>query len=140
MEKSNGFLKIAGILMIIGGVFTILFSILAVIGVGALAATLSQEVDMGMLIAASVLGIISGIISLIAGILGAKNANKPEKAKTCIIYGGLTVLLSVLGSILNVVGGSQFSVVGLITGLIVPALYLIGAFQNNKRADSAHAV
>ena len=139
MEKSNAFLKVAGILMIIGGVFTIIFSILAVVGVGALAATLGTEVDMGLLMVSSILGLISGIVSFIAGIMGTKNANKPEKAMACIVFGGLTVLLSVLGTILNVVGGSQFNVVGLITGLLVPALYLVGAFQNKKRAGSVQA-
>ena len=139
MQKSNGFLKVAGILMIIGGVFTIIFSILAVIGVGALAASLGAEVDMGLVMVSAILGLISGIVSFIAGIMGTKNANKPEKAMTCIVFGGLTVLLSVLGSILNVVAGSQFSVVGLITGLLVPALYLIGAFQNKKSANSVQA-
>ena len=139
MEKSNGFLKVTGILMIIGGVFTIIFSILAVVGVGALAATLGTEADLGLLMVSSIIGLISGVVSLIAGITGAKNANKPEKATACIAFGCLTVLLSILGSILNVVGGNQFSVLGLITGLIVPALYLVGAFQNKKRADITKA-
>ena len=139
MEKSNGFLKVTGILMIIGGVFTIIFSILAVVGVGALAATLGTEADLGLLMVSSIIGLISGVVSLIAGITGAKNANKPEKATACIAFGCLTVLLSILGSILNVVGGNQFSVLGLITGLIVPALYLVGAFQNKKRAGITKA-
>ncbi len=139
MEKSNGFLKVTGILMIIGGVFTIIFSILAVVGVGALAATLGTEADLGLLMVSSIIGLISGVVSLIAGITGAKNANKPEKATACIAFGCLTVLLSILGTILNVVGGNQFSVLGLITGLIVPALYLVGAFQNKKRAGITKA-
>ena len=139
MEKSNGFLKVTGILMIIGGVFTIVFSILAVVGVGALAATLGTEADLGLLMVSSIIGLISGVVSLIAGITGAKNANKPEKATACIAFGCLTVLLSILGTILNVVGGNQFSVLGLITGLIVPALYLVGAFQNKKRAGITKA-
>ena len=139
MEKSNGFLKVAGILMIIGGVFSIIFGVLAVIGVGALAAAYGAEINMGLLMVAWMLGLVSGLVSLIAGIIGAKNANKPEKAMTCIVFGGLTVLLSILGSILNVAAGSQFSVAGLITGLVVPALYLIGAFQNKNRADAAKA-
>lgn len=139
MEKSNAFLKVSGILMIIGGVLSIIISILAVIGASALAAALGSEAIMGLLVVASILCLVSGVVSLIAGIVGAKNANKPEKAMTCIIFGILTVLLSVLGSILSVVGGGQINVVGLITGLIVPVLYLIGAFQNKKRAEGAQA-
>ena len=139
MEKSNGFLKVAGILMIIGGVFSLIIGLLAIIGTSALAATLGAEAAVGLLMVASILGLVSGVISLIAGIVGTKNANKPEKAMTCIVFGGLTVLLSLLGSVLNVAAGSQFNVVGLITGLIVPALYLVGAFQNKKRAAAAEA-
>lgn len=139
MEKSNSFLKVSGILMIIGGVLSIIISILAVIGASALAAALGSEAIMGLLVVSSLLSLVSGVVSLIAGIVGAKNANKPEKAMTCIIFGILTVLLSVLGSILSVVAGGKFSAFGLITGLIVPVLYLIGAFQNKKRAEGAQA-
>jgi hypothetical protein len=136
-RRSNGFLKVTGILMIIGGGIGIIVGLIAVVGVSALAAVLGSEANMGMLVVAAIFALLSAIISLVAGILGVANAAKPEKAKTCIVFGILTAVFSVLGNVLTVAGGGDFSVVSLIIGLILPVLYLIGAFQNNSRAVAA---
>jgi len=131
-RKSNMFLKVTGILMIIGGSISIIFGIIAVIGVGALVAILGAEANAGLLVVSAILVLVSAVVSLIAGIIGVKNAAKPEKAQTCIIYGVLTAVLAVLGNVLSVAGGSSFNMMGLLTGLVLPALYLVGAFQNKK--------
>lgn len=136
-KKSNGFLKVAGILMIIGGGLGIILGIIAVLGVGLLAAALGAEASLGLLTFAAVLSLIGSVVSLIAGILGVANAAKPEKATVCIVFGILTAVLSVLGNVLTAAAGGSFSVVNLILGLVLPALYLIGAFQNKKRAVAA---
>ncbi|NLC65808.1 MAG: hypothetical protein GX752_02550 [Clostridium sp.] len=137
MEKeSNKFLKVTGILMIIGGAFGIIVGIIAVLGVGVLALALGAEANMGLLMAGSVLVLISAVVSLIAGIIGVKNAAVPEKAKTCIIFGIMTAVFAVLGSTLSVIGGQKFNVASLIIGLGLPALYLIGAFQNKNLGDT----
>ena len=138
--KSNKFLKVTGILMIISGGLGIIFGLIAVLGAGVVAAVaneigLGQEINLSILIFASVLSLISGIVSLIAGILGVKNAAKPEKATVCIVFGILTAVLSVLGNVLTVVAGSNFSPVNLVLGLVVPVLYLIGAFQNKNQSN-----
>ena len=133
-SKSNRFLKVAGILMIIGGSISTIFGIIAVIGVGALAILVGSEANLGLLTLGAVLILVSAVVSLVAGIVGVKNASKPEKAKICIIFGILTVALSVLGNIFNVVGGTEFSVSGLVTGLALPVIYLVGAYQNMKLA------
>ena len=132
--QSNKFLKVTGILMIIGGAVGIIFGLIAVIGVGALVALLGTDANGGLLMFAAVLALVSAIVSLIAGIIGVANAAKPEKAMVCIVFGVLTVALSVLGNVLTIVGGGSFNGVGLVTGLVVPVLYLIGAFQNKSKA------
>lgn len=135
-RKSNKFLKVTGILMIISGALGIILGILAVVGVGAYVAAYGgdAEIGVGMLMSAAILTLISSAVSLVAGILGVANAAKPEKAMVCIVFGILTVVLAVLGNILTIAGGSDFSVLNLITGLILPVLYLIGAFQSKKEA------
>lgn len=135
--KSNQFLKVTGILMIIGGGISVILGLIAVIGVAALAALLGGEANSGLLTLSAILTLLSGVVSLIAGILGVKNAAVLAKAQLLIIFGIVTAGLSVLGNILNVVGGSSFSPVNLAIGLVLPALYLIGAFQNKKLADSS---
>ena len=132
--QSNKFLKVTGILMIISGGISIIVSIIAVLGVGVLAAALGGDGSLTLLMLAAVLALISAVISLVAGILGVKNAAKPEKAMVCIVFGILTAVLSVLGNVLTVAGGGSFSIPSLLLGLVIPVLYLIGAFQNKQRA------
>lgn len=133
--ESNKFLKITGIFMIIGGGISLIVGLLAVAAVGVLAAALGSEASLGLLLLAAVLALVSAVVSLVAGILGVKNAARPEKAVVCIVFGILTAVFSVLGNVLTVAGGGDFSVLNLLTGLLLPILYLVGAFQNKSRLD-----
>ncbi len=130
--KGHKFLKVTGILMIIGGAFGIIAGIVAILGVSGLAALVGSAAGTGILYMASILCLVSGIVQLIAGIMGVKNCEKPEMAQKCIVWGAIVAALSILGNILNVVAGSGFSVTSLITGLILPALYIYGACLNKK--------
>ena len=129
MEQSNttgsGFLKVTGILMIIGGAIVIL-------GIEALAYITDGEMVTGLLYAAGVLTLVSAVAELIAGIVGVKNCKKPEKAGSCIVWGIIVAVLCVAGCILTAVGGSAFPVFSLILGLVLPALFIIGAIMNKK--------
>ncbi len=136
-RKSNGFLKVTGILMIIGGGLGLILGIIAVLGVGLLAAALGAEAALGLLTFAAILALVGSVVSLVAGIIGVANAAKPEKATVCIVFGILAAVLSVLGNVLTVAGGGNFSAMSLIIGLVLPVLYLIGAFQNKKRVVAA---
>lgn len=125
--KGAKFLKVTGILMIIGGALSIILGIVAIIGVAALALL---GANAGMLYVAAIVALVGAIAQLIAGIVGCKNAKKPEKAVKCLVWGIIVAVLSVLGNILTAVGGGDFSVVGLLTGLVIPVLYIIGAIKN----------
>lgn len=130
--KGHKFLKVTGILMIIGGAFGIIAGIVAILGVSGLAALAGSAAGTGMLYLASFLCLASGIVQLIAGVMGVKNCEKPEMAQKCIIWGAIVAALSVLGNILNAVAGSSFNVTSLMIGLILPALYIYGAYLNKK--------
>ena len=132
--KSNMLLKVSGILMIIGGSISLIIGIIAVLGVGALAIILGSEANTGMLMLGAVMLLVGAVITFIAGILGVKNAAKPEKAMSCIVFGALAAIVSILSNILTVVGGGAFSVPSLLTGLLLPVIYLAGAFMNKKSA------
>ncbi len=131
-RKKNTILLVTGILLIIGGAIGLVSSIIAVLGARVAAVIFADQKGVGLLVFAAVLLLISAIVSLITGILGVVNADKPAKANVLIIFGILTALFSVLGNILTVAGGGTFSVLSLITGLAVPVLFLVGAFQNKK--------
>ena len=130
--KGQKFLKVTGILMIIGAALSILFGVI-IGGVGALIAKFAGASTLGF---AFYLGLattlVGGIIQLIAGINGVKHCNKPENAKKCITWGIIVIALCVISNILTVVGGGEFSIVNLLTGLVIPVLYLVGGIQNKK--------
>lgn len=128
--EGRKFLKITGILMIIGGAFGIIGGIVAMIGAGALAAVL--ETSAGGLMLASVLILASAVFQLIAGIMGVKNCDKPEKAQSCLVIGIIVAILSVAGNVISNVLGSDFNVFNYATGLIIPILYIIGAAKNKE--------
>ena len=130
--KGRKFLKVTGILMIIGGAFGIIGGIVAMIGAGALAAVL--ETSAGGLMLASVLILASAVFQLIAGIMGVKNCDKPEKAQSCIVIGVIVAILSVAGNVISNVLGSDFNIINYATGLIIPVLYIIGAVKNKEPA------
>lgn len=79
--NGHKFLKVTGILMIIGGALSAILGIVAVLGVAALAYIASAQTEAGMLYASTILLLISGVVELIAGIIGVINAEKPQKAK-----------------------------------------------------------
>ena len=130
--KGRMFLKVTGILMIIGGAFGIIGGIVAMIGAGALAAVL--ETSAGGLMLASALILASAVFQLIAGIMGVKNCDKPEKAQSCIVIGVIVAILSVAGNVISNLLGSDFNIINYATGLIIPVLYIIGAVKNKEPA------
>ena len=106
--KGRKFLKVTGILMIIGGAFGIIGGIVAMIGAGALAAVL--ETSAGGLMLASALILASAVFQLIAGIMGVKNCDKPEKAQSCLVMGVIVAILSVAGNVISNILGSSFNI------------------------------
>ena len=130
--KGRKFLKVTGILMIIGAAFGIIGGIIAMIGVGALAAVLETSA-VGLMLA-SVLVLASAVFQLIAGIMGVKNCDKPEKAQTCLVMGIIVAILSVAGNVISNVLGSDFNAFNYATGLVIPVLYIIGAVKNKELA------
>ena len=130
--KGSKFLKVTGILIIVFGALALILSIVAAIG---LAALVALELNTWQYTAAVILMLVGSIFELIAGIVGVKNCNKPEKAGTCMVWGIIVIALSVLSNVLTLVGNpDNFSIVNLLTGLVIPVLYLIGAVMNKKAA------
>lgn len=132
--KGKNYLKVTGILMIIGGCIGIIGGIIALISVGALATLL--ETSMGSLMLGSLLVLISSIIQLFAGIMGVRDCARPEKAQNCIVIGAMAAVLSVVGNLISVAAGNGFNVMNMITGLILPVLYIVGAMLNKKDSNN----
>ena len=127
--KGASFLKVTGILMIIGGGISLIVAIVALLGIAALAVLGASS---GMLYAAGALTLISAVAELVGGIIGVVNAKRAEKAGLCMAWGIIVAVLCVAGCILTVVGGSAFPWFSLILGLVLPVLFIIGAAKNKQ--------
>ena len=130
--KGHKFLKVTGILMIIAAVFSIIAGVL-VGGLGVLAAGLGAESGLTFPYwAALFLTLVGGICQMIAGIKGIKHSKRSEKAGKLIAWGVIVAVFSILSIVMDLSNGGDFSIVSVVTGVAVPALYIIGAVLNAK--------
>lgn len=124
------FLKVTGILMIIFGSIALIIAIMALLGLGVLEAI---GAPMGLLWASGIIALLGAVAEFVAGIIGVVNWNKPNKANTCIGWGITVAAMCVISNIFTLIGYPEnFNVFSLLTGLVIPVLYLIGAFKNKK--------
>lgn len=124
------FLKVTGILMIIFGSIALIIAIMALLGLGVLEAI---GAPMGLLWASGIIALLGAVAEFVAGIIGVVNWNKPNKANTCIGWGIAVAAMCVVSNIFTLIGYPEnFNVFSLLTGLVIPVLYLIGAFKNKK--------
>ena len=112
-------LKIISILQIIAGLF--------VAGAGALTAALFAAGDTSvgstveMVALSVVLFVLEGALAIISGALGLRAARGPEKSMLAVIWGGLTLAISVFSLVTE--GVQQ------IVSCIIPLLYFIFAMN-----------
>jgi len=136
--KGHKFLKVTGILMIIAAVFSIIAGVF-VGGLGALAAGLGAASGLTFAYwAALFLVLVGGICQLIAGIKGIKHSKRSEKAGKLIAWGVIVAVFSILSIVMDLSNGGDFSIVSVVTGVAVPALYILGAALNAK-ADAPYS-
>ena len=114
--KGQKILKVTSILMIIGGVIAVVTGILAILGISALAALSGSTEGIGLLYAS-------------AGIKGIGACSDSQKAASCIKWGIIIAILTIISIIIGLVGGGTFSITSLVLNLLLPGLYVYGAMQ-----------
>ena len=136
--KGHVFLKVTGILMIIAAAFSIIVGVLLA-GISARAAGLGAASGLKFTFwAALFLTLVGGICQLIAGIKGIKHSKRSEKAGKLIAWGVIVAVFSILSIVLDLSNGGDFSIISVVTGVAVPALYILGAALNAK-ADAPYS-
>lgn len=133
-QSASKMLKVTGILSIIFGAFSILGSLVLLftsVLVGAATSALTDSSTAaavgGILVFAVIIALVASVAEFVAGILGVVNANKPEKANICFIFGIINVVVGVLSIILSI-SSSSFSFWSIISALALPVLYTIAAY------------
>lgn len=123
--KGSTFLKVTGILMIVFGAIALIVSIIAILGIAALAAFNDGTYDMTMLYVGGVFALISAVAEFVAGIIGVINAKLPHKANTCIVWGVVVAVMCIAGEIISMIGGSQFSMYSLLSAVLLSLYFTL---------------
>ncbi|MFR3143313.1 MAG: hypothetical protein ACLTOT_03685 [Eubacterium callanderi] len=130
--KGKTYLKVTGILLLIGGILGVLCYGLLTLLLGV--ALVDQGAGSGAIpvTAIVVVYVIASIIQLVAGVMGIKGCNKSSKADGCFKIGIVVLIISILAAIVNMAGaGFTFSgILYALLGLVVPGLYIYGAKLN----------
>ena len=150
MENSSKLLKVIGILKIVFGSIFILVSLIGMLGVAVIAEVIDEMANdlaalgidpglfsnTGYLMTSLLILLVIAVLMLIAGIVGVKSYTKPEKANVCIVFGVLVALGVVFSSVHDVIsaGFGATTVVNIVIVLVLPVLYLLGAFKLKKLA------
>lgn len=132
--KGKKLLKFCGVLFTIEGIIGIIsYGLLTLVFS---ATTIFGKVDGGFAVTAiAVLYLIASVDSLIAGIAGIKKAAGKGSAAKCLAWGIINLIMTFAGTVWSLVGGG----IGGITlshvlftsiGLIIPSLYIAGAYMN----------
>lgn len=137
--KGKTYLKVTGILLLIGGILGVLCYGLLTLLLGV--ALVDQGTGSGAIpvTAIVVVYVIASIIQLIAGVMGIKGCNKSSKADGCFKIGIVVLIISILAAIVNMAGaGFTFSgILYALLGLVVPGLYIYGAKLNRDSLPMA---
>ena len=151
MAQGKTFLKVTGILMIIGGAISTIVALIAIFGsavineVGAELGEAEAEIvsELGsnvataigsVLMTASIIWLVSAVLELVAGIIGCANANKPEKAVLCMVFGIIVAVIAIVSIVMSIINGAGIVdvIVSIICSLVIPVLYIIGAIKNKE--------
>ncbi|MBR6825746.1 MAG: hypothetical protein IKM59_04280 [Oscillospiraceae bacterium] len=122
--KQNTFLKVMAIIMLIGGILGAIVSLIGIAGVAVLALAGANSTLLYLSVAIAVLG---AVLQIIAGGKGLGAAKNPAKIPGCIKIGVVVIVVSILSTVVSLIGGGEFKITNLITSLIVPVLYTVAA-------------
>ena len=133
--KGQVALKITSILMIIGGVIATIAGVAAIFGVNALVALAGTVKNIGLLYASAIIVTAASVVEFIAGIEGIGACSAPTKAASCVKWGVVIAILTIISIITGLIGGGKFSIVSLVLNLLLPGLYIYGAMQIKNGAN-----
>ena len=122
--KQNTFLKVMAIIMLVGGILGAIVSLIGIAGVAVLALAGANSALLYLSVAIAVLG---AVLQIVAGGKGIGAAKNPAKIPGCVKIGIVVIVVSILSTVISLIGGGEFKIMNLITSLIVPVLYTVAA-------------
>lgn len=141
MKKESPVLKYTSILLIVLGAVEAAVSIRGFFDIPALheaAIELQLANPVPVLIASGIFSLLIALAELTAGILGYLYRARPKKAGACIPCGIIVLSLTVLFNLYVLFFyPAGFSALSLPAGLILPAVYLFGAYRHKSSGAAA---
>ena len=127
--QANGkdFLRITGILMIIGGGLDTLLNLVALVLVPT---ALPLIIPVGTATLVCIFGLFLGAFEAFTGICGIKYCGDTSRAKDCMMLGVIACAIA-LGNVVLSIANDSFGLTTIL-GIGLPALYLIGACMNMR--------
>ena len=132
MAKGQTFLKVASILMVIGGALGTLMSLLGIAGVALLAAAADSHAAALLLYVALALAVLACVVQFIAGLKGLKTCKTGENADKCVVWGVVVAAITVTSTVISIINGGEYTITNILLNLVVPVLYVYGAAQVKK--------
>lgn len=131
--KGKKLLKVSGILFVIEGVIGVLAYGLMTLLLG-METLIEKSTAGGTVTAIAVLYLVASVISLVAGILGVKKGGEKASASKCLVWGVLNLVVVLAASIWSYAGeGATLAhFVYTAASLIIPSLYIAGAYMNKE--------
>ncbi len=132
--KGKMYLKVIGILFIIGAVFSIIGAFALFAGGTALKVSGVDGADTIAFITGIIL-LAEGVLRMAAGVMGVKHCNDSEKAGTLFKLGIAVIVFAVAANILDFVIAGQVKgteIVSCLISLILPILFVYGAKLNQE--------
>ena len=83
---------------------------------------------------AVVVAVVCSVVEIIAGVKGKKNWDNPAEAQGMMILGIVCAVLSLVSNILFATGGLGVQIVSILSGMVLPVLYIVGTVQLKKQA------
>ena len=124
MNSGQKMLQVVSILMIVFGAIAAVVSLIGLVVVIAAVAITGQV----LALFAYLILIAAGIAELVVGIIGVVNCKDLSKAQMLLVCGIVVAAVTVLGNLLSMIG-SGFNFFTLLSGLLFPILFIVGAIQ-----------
>ena len=147
MGQKTTMFKVVSIIMLVAGIAGLVGNIIAAAVLAAAQnntavkvlneiskETTGKGVNWGLFWFGFVVAMIACLVQLYAGFTGKKGWNDKSKAQLFIILGGAVAGLNLLSNIL-IAAASSFNIFTVLSGVVIPVLYIVGAFQLKNQAD-----